>query len=150
MEFENHYDYAKKGTATAGLTLGVIGTALASGVLNNGVGGIFGNRTTCNEDHCVNRYEFGLQQEIAAKDSRISLLESNIYVDTKIADVYERLNAKIGVLEAANAQQAVYNAVNTSNLTCLSGQVAQLMNLTKLIVPFSSICPTPAAATTTA
>ena len=152
MEYENHYadnNFAKKGTATAGLTLGVIGTALASGVLNNGVGGIFGNRTTCNEDHCVNRYEFGLQQEIAAKDSRISLLESNIYVDSKIADVYERLNTKIGVLEAANAQQAVYNAVNTSNLACLSGQVGELMALTKRIVPFSSICPTPAAATTT-
>ena len=148
MEYENHY--ASKGVGTAGLTLGVIGTALASGVLNNGVGGIFGNRTTCNDDHCVNRYEFGLQQEISARDAKIGLLESNIYTDSKIADVYERLNAKIGVLEAANAQQAVYNAVNTSNLACLSGQVAELMALTKRIVPFSSICPTPAAATTTA
>lgn len=143
MEFENHYDYAKKGTATAGLTLGVIGTALASGVLNNGVGGIFGNRTTCNEDHCVNRYEFGLQQEIAAKDSRISLLESNIYVDTKIADVYERLNAKIGVLEATNAQQAVFNATNTAVINCLQNQVNTLMSLTKVVVPLANICPQP-------
>ena len=148
MEYENHY--ASRGVGTAGLTLGVIGTALASGVLNNGVGGIFGNRTTCNEDHCVNRYEFGLQQELAAKDSRISLLESNIYVDSKIADVYERLNTKIGVLEAANAQQAVYNATNTAVIGCIQGQVAQLMALTKLVVPIASICPTPAVATTTA
>lgn len=146
MEYENHYadnDFAKKGTATAGLTLGVIGTALASGVLNNGVGGIFGNRTTCNEDHCVNRYEFGLQQELAAKDSRISLLESNIYVDSKIADVYERLNAKIGVLEATNAQQAVFNATNTAVINCLQNQVNTLMSLTKVVVPLANICPQP-------
>ena len=146
MEYENHYadsNFAKKGTATAGLTLGVIGTALASGVLNNGVGGIFGNRTTCNEDHCVNRYEFGLQQELAAKDSRISLLESNIYVDSKIADVYERLNAKIGVLEATNAQQAVFNATNTAVINCLQNQVNTLMSLTKVVVPLANICPQP-------
>lgn len=148
MEYENHY--ASRGVGTAGLTLGVIGTALASGVLNNGVGGIFGNRTTCNEDHCVNRYEFGLQQEISARDAKIGLLESNIYTDAKIADVYERLNAKIGVLEAANAQQAVYNATNTAVIGCIQGQVAQLMALTKLVVPIASICPTPAVATTTA
>ena len=148
MEYENHY--ASKGVGTAGLTLGVIGTALASGVLNNGVGGIFGNRTACNEDHCVNRYEFGLQQEISARDAKIGLLESNIYTDSKIADVYERLNAKIGGVEAQIAAQAVYNATNTATINCISGQVAQRMALTKLVVPIASICPTPAVATTTA
>lgn len=147
MEYENHY--ASRGVGTAGLTLGVIGTALASGVLNNGVGGIFGNRTTCNEDHCVNRYEFGLQQEISARDAKIGLLESNIYTDSKIADVYERLNAKIGGVEAQIAAQAVYNATNTATINCISGQVAQLMALTKLVVPIASICPTPAVATPT-
>jgi hypothetical protein len=152
MEYENHYvdsNFTKKGVGSAALTLGVIGTALGAGVLNGGVGGIFGNRTTCNEDHCVNRYEFGLQQEISARDAKIGLLESNIYTDSKIADVYERLNSKIGGVEAQIAAQAVYNATNTATINCISGQVAQLMNLTKLIVPFSSICPTPAAATTT-
>lgn len=147
MEYENHY--ASKGVGTAGLTLGVIGTALGAGVLNGGLGGIFGNRAGCNEDHCVNRYEFGLQQEISARDAKIGLLESNIYTDSKIADVYERLNAKIGGVEAQLSAQAVYNATNTATINCISGQVAQLMNLTKLIVPFSSICPTPAVATPT-
>lgn len=145
MEYENHY--ASRGVGTAGLTLGVIGTALASGVLNNGVGGIFGNRTTCNEDHGVNRYEFGLQQEIAARDAKIGLLESNIYTDTKIADVYERLNAKIGVLEAANTQQAVYNATNTAVIGCIQNQVNTLMSLTKVVVPLANICPQPSTTT---
>ena len=42
--YEND-SYTSKGVGTAGLTLGVIGTALASGVLNgNGLGGLFGNQ----------------------------------------------------------------------------------------------------------
>jgi hypothetical protein len=142
MEFDNHY--AKRGVANAGLTLGIIGTALSA--LNGGLGniGVGGARPAgCSEDHFVNRYEFGLQQELAAKDSRISLLESNIYVDSKIADVYERLNGKIGVIEAQINAQAVYNATNTATLGCLNNQVAALMSLTKMVVPATNICPQP-------
>jgi hypothetical protein len=53
-------------------------------------------------------------------------------------------------------QQAVYNGVNTAAVECIKGQIAQLMGLTKLVVPNASICPgwgnvtvTPAAAPTT-
>lgn len=139
MEMENRY--ASRGVGNAGLTTGIIGTALgalATGVVPNVLGG---GGCHCNEDHTVNRYEMSLQQEIAAKDNRISLLESNIYVDSKIADVYERLNGKIGAVEASINAQAVYNATNTAALTCVQGQVAQLMSLTKLVVPNGSICP---------
>lgn len=149
MEYENKY--ASKGVA--GTALGIaIGAGALSLMNNGGLGGIFGTngKCGCSEDHTVNRYELGLQQALAAKDSRISLLESNIYVDTKIADVYERLNAKIGGVEAQIAAQAVYNATNTATINCISGQVAQLMALTKLVVPIASICPTPAVATPTA
>lgn len=139
MEMENRY--ASRGVGNAGLTTGIIGTALgalATGVVPNVLGG---GGCHCNEDHTVNRYEMSLQQEIAAKDTRISLLESNIYVDSKIADVYERLNNKIGAVEASISAQAVYNATNTATLNCIQGQVAQLMGLTKLVVPNGSICP---------
>ena len=141
MEYENRY--ASKGVAGAGLGLGIAGTAL--GVLAgglNGTGLFNGNGCGgCSEDHYVNRYELGLQQELAAKDSKIGLLESNIYTDSKIADVYERLNTKIGVLEGQICQQNVYNATNTAALTCLQGQVAQLLSLTKIVVPNTSVCP---------
>ena len=154
MEYENKF--ASKGVAGTGLGLGIAGTAL--GLLGgNGLNGILGvnGNCGCSEDHYVNRYELGLQQELAAKDSKISLLESNIYVDSKIADVYERLNTKIGAVEAQLAQQAVYNATSTATINCISGQVAQLMSLTKLVIPNGSVCPgwgnvnvTPATTTT--
>lgn len=140
MEYENKY--ASNGKGNAALTLGIIGTGL--GVLgNNGLGGILGGGSNCNcsENQMVNRYELGLHQEIAAKDSRIGLLESNIYTDAKIADVYERLNVKINGLESQICQQNVYNATNTATINCISGQIAQLMSLTKMVVPNTSICP---------
>lgn len=111
------------------------------------------------QDTPVSRYEASMMQELAAKDGKIALLESNIYTDSKIADVYERLNNKIGAMKdeqnAINLQQAVYNGVNTATIECVKNQVAQLMGLTKLIVPNGSICPgwgnvnvTPATTTT--
>ena len=112
------------------------------------------------QDAPISRYEANMMQELAAKDGKIALLESNIYTDQKIADVYERLNVKIDrnrdEQQAINLQQAVYNGVNTSAVECIKGQIAQLMGLTKLVVPNASICPgwgnvtiTPAAAPAT-
>ena len=153
MEMENKY--GSKGVAGAGLGLGIAGTAL--GILAGGLGnvGLFnGGNCGCNEDHYVNRYEATQNAKIADLESRNRLLESNIYTDAKIADVYERLNVKIAGIEAQIGQQAVYNATNTATLNCISGQVAQLMSLTKVVIPNTSICPgwgnvTVAPATTT-
>lgn len=156
MDTENRY--ASNGKGNLAVTLGAIGTGLglmAGGLNGTGLFNTNGNCGGCSDDHCVNRYELAMQNEIAAKDSKIALLESNIYVDGKIADVYERLNTKIGGLEAQICQQNVYNATNTSALNCLTNQITQLMSLTKLVVPNTSVCPgwgnvtiTPATATT--
>jgi hypothetical protein len=144
-------NFASKGVANTGLALGA--TALGLSVLNGGgglLGGVLGApRCVPSEDHCVNRYEAAQASRIAELETRNKLLESNIYTDSKIADIYERLNTKIGVVEAAVNAQAVYNATNTATINCISGQVAQLMALTKTVIPITSICPTPAVATTT-
>jgi hypothetical protein len=138
MEMENRYASKGVGGTALGLAIGALGVE----ALRGNFGGILGGGGgCCNEDHTVNRYELSMQQALAAKDSKISLLESNIYVDTKIADVYERLNGKIGAVEAAINAQAVYNATNTATIGCIQGQVAQLMGLTKVVVPNTSICP---------
>ena len=148
-------EFASKGVAGSGLGLGIAGTAL--GILNGGLGNIFGGAMNCgcSENNFVNRYELELENKIVSKDSEIALLKSNIYTDQKIAEVYERLNTKIGVVEAGINAQAVYNAANTATIGCIQGQVAQLFGLTKLVVPNTSVCPgwgnvtiTPAATTT--
>lgn len=134
-------EFASKGVAGSGLGLGIAGTAL--GILNGGLGNIFGGAMNCecSENNLINRYELELENKIVSKDSEIALLKSNIYTDQKIAEVYERLNTKIGVVEAGINAQAVYNAANTATIGCIQGQVAQLFGLTKLVVPNTSVCP---------
>lgn len=166
-------EFASKGVAGAALGTGIAGTAL--GVLNgmNGCGGILGGLFNnggcgCSENTMVNRYELGLTQEIAAKDARIGLLESQVYVDQKLTDVVKDYTAQINALSAqvqankdeqyqVNLQQAVYNGTNTAAISCMQSQIAQLLSLTKLVVPNASVCPgwgnvtiTPATSTTPA
>ena len=162
MDVENKY--AGKGWAALNTVLGSIGTAGATGILNN-VGGILGgannNHTpdamvwgaalanvmskncTCNEDHTVNRYEAAQSARIAELETEVKLRDANIYTDGKIADVYERLDTKIGVIEAQINAQAVYNATLNGTVSCIQGQIAQLMALTKTVIPAANICPAP-------
>ena len=140
MEYENKF--ASKGVAGTGLGLGIAGTAL--GLLSGNGLNLFGNSNCCGGDNApVNRYEFGLQQELAAKDSKIGLLESNIYTDSKIADAYERLYGMVRALEGQMAQQAVVNAQVTANISCMQSAVSTLQGLTKTVVPIDNVCPAP-------
>lgn len=153
-------EFASKGVAGAGLGLGIAGTAL--GLLNGGAGLLtgMGNMSGCgcaaNTNAYVNRYEMGMAQELASKDGRIAILESEKYTDEKLTQVYRDLNGQINNLQSQISQQAVYNATVNGAISCINGQIAQLQSLTKLVVPNSSVCPgwgnvtiTPAAATTT-
>lgn len=96
------------------------------------------------------------------------MLESQVYVDQKLTDVVKDYTAKINALSAqvqankdeqyqVNLQQAVYNGTNTASISCIQSQIAQLLGLTKLVVPNASVCPgwgnvtiTPATSTTPA
>lgn len=104
-----------------------------------------GKGGTCNEDHTVTRYDAAQAAKIAELETEIKLRDANIYTDSKIADVYERLNTKFEArtrdIEQQLCDQRTYNATNTAVIGCIQGQVAQLQSLTKLIVPNSSVCP---------
>lgn len=156
------HSVTSQGQGALNTVLGGLGTASFFGVNAGNFLGGFGRNGGCPnpQDAPISRYEASMMQELAAKDGKIALLESNIYTDQKIADVYERLNTKIDrnrdEQQAINMQQAVYNGVNTSAVECIKGQIAQLMGLTKLVVPNASVCPgwgnvtvTPAAAPAT-
>ena len=149
MEYTN--EYSSNGKGNLGVTLGAIGTGL--GILNGGncgngiLGGLFGGNNCCSEDKLINRYEASQNAKIAELQTALALRDSNTYVDTKIADVYERLNTKISGVEAQICQQAVLNATTNSMLGCLSNQVAQLQALTKIVIPAANICPAPTTPT---
>lgn len=157
-------EYASKATGDAGLTTGIIGTALGalnSGLFNGGLGGLFGGgnaaadlsgmaagaalaaalgagRTASSDEKPVSRYELGLVQENA-------ILKAQADVDKKLVDVYNSINNQVGALKDRfsdfEKQQLVYNGVNNAAVSVLQSQVAALMGLTKTIIPNSSVCP---------
>ena len=145
-------EFASKGWAALNTVLGSIGSAGATGILGN----LFGNANNCGENSAVNRYELSLQQKIAALESGIALRDANIYNDGKILELYKYVDGKIEGINGRLAEQAVFNATTTATVNCIAGQVAQLMSLTRLQIPNSSVCPgwgnvtvTPATAPTT-
>lgn len=99
-----------------GLNAGNILPNLGGGWNNNGWGngwnrggGSFIPVPVCSDDHCVNRYELGMEQKLAAKDSEIALLKANTYNDGKILDLYRYVDGKFSGIEARLAEQAVRN-----------------------------------------
>ena len=142
------------GGTALGLSIGALGVQALNGGFGNLLGGTGWNRNTgcCESNMPVNRYELGLTNEIAAKDARIGLLESNIYTDQKITDTYAALNGQINALAAevrankdaqtaVNMNQAVYNGTTTAAIGCIQNQIAALNGLCKLVVPNTSVCP---------
>ena len=136
-------EFASKGVAGAGLGTGIAGLTL--GVLNGGLGNLLGgwNNCGCSDNMAVTRHELSMQNQITDKDSRIALLESNIYTDQKLNDLRNYIDAKVGAVEGAVNAQAVYNATNTATISCIQGQVNQLFGLTKTIIPITNVCPQP-------
>lgn len=134
-------EYASRAVGNAGLTTGIIGTAL--GALNGmgGIGGIFGNQPKHESDEFVTRYDVNMIREIMEKDRQIALLEADKYTDQKFADFNDRINTRFSAVEGQLAQQAVWNATQTGLIGCIQGQVAQLQSLTKLVVPNGSVMP---------
>jgi hypothetical protein len=142
-------------TAGKGTTaLSIIGTVLGSlGVAgNNGMGlNLLNNGAcACNENMLVNRYEAQQQARIAELETEVKLRDANTFTMGEMGKLRDYVDGKFAAVEKSICDQAVYNATNTATIGCIANQVNQLMALTKTVIPISSICPTPAVATTTA
>jgi hypothetical protein len=139
-------NFASKGTAGAGLGLGIAGTAL--GLLNNG-GGILGNlfgggcNAVCSENMPVNRYELSQQKTITEKDMEIAYLRGRNASKEDDLELYKYVDGRFRGIEAQIAQQAVINASVTANISCMQSSIAALQSLTKTVIPISNVCPLP-------
>lgn len=105
------------GQVNLNTVLGALGTAgfLGMGAGNGCNGGILGNllggnrNCGCESDHVVNRYELAMEKELAAKDSRIALLEANTYNDQKTLELYRYIDAQLNSINNRLAAQDVRN-----------------------------------------
>ena len=89
LQFKDGEITGSSGVAKAGLTLGIIGTALASGIVGNGCGGGLGWGSGLFGGSC-NRGE-AQQSEIAALESTIAELKAMRYTDYVGIDLYKNI-----------------------------------------------------------
>lgn len=139
-------EYASKGVGNAGLTTGIIGTALGAmnsgiipGLLNNGRNG----GCVSADSMPVNRYEASQAARIAELETEVKLRDANTYTDQKILEVYRYFDGKLDGVNASICQQAVVNTQVAANLSCLQNTVNVLSGLTKTIIPIDNVCPQP-------
>lgn len=145
---------ASAATGNAGLTLGIIGTALAAlggGNLLNG-SGLVGS-----QQKYVTKDELDMSMKIAEKDSTIALLQSEKTTDAKLVDVYKAsaqqdkdLRALITAAqmeqEKVNAAQSAWNATAGVQMATMANQIqnqaTQLASITSYVVPSNKVCDT--------
>jgi hypothetical protein len=91
----------------------------------------------------VNRYELSMQKELTNKDMEIAYLKGRDAAKSDSLELYKYVDGKFAHIEGELANQRVFNATQIGTISCIQGQVAQLMGLTKVIVPAANICPEP-------
>lgn len=172
MEYENRY--ASRGVGNAGLTTGIIGTALGAlgtGIVPNILGGMFnGNQggwgcgnyggyavPVCSDNMAVNRYEAAQSARIAELETEVKLRDANTYTLQQINGLRDYVERKFDHVEHELCDQKAFNAGTIGKVGCIEEQLHQLYGLTRLVIPNRSVCPgwgdvtvTPAAPATTA
>lgn len=119
MATYNNESYASSGVGTAGLTLGVIGTALASGILNgNGLGGLFGNSNNNPASSAV--------YQMSQKDNEISLLKAQQYSDNKTFALAERVSSLEGKVIAIETAAPLRDKILSDSILSLQQQMAEI------------------------
>lgn len=95
MVYQDNNEYASKGVGTAGLTTGIIGTVLGSGILNGGLAGILGGNQNPSASPVY---------QLSQKDNEIALLKAQQYSDNKtfaLAEKVASLDARVIAMETA-------------------------------------------------
>lgn len=159
--YNDDKSYASSGVGTAGLTLGVIGTALASGILGNGsIGGLFGGRSSSAQDEIC---QLRTQNAILASENSTDKKLVDVYTTLRVADKAQdekisALASRVLAIETSSPLKEqifdgkiaqVYDKItcccNASNtaMAGLQAEIVALQNLTKTVIPITNVCPQP-------
>lgn len=137
MEMENNYASKGVGGTALGLSIGALGAT----ALNGGLGNIFGGFGCNGNGGYYSRYDAEKDARIANLETEIKLRDANFYSLSEIGKLRDYMEHRFDKVEHELADQRVYNTANNAALGCVRNDVEQLMALTKMIIPASSICP---------
>lgn len=122
-------DYASKGVGTAGLTLGIIGTSLASGILNGtGVGGLFGNQNPASSP----------VYQLASKDNEIAQLKAERYADQQVKAITAEVSSLSQRVAAIEVAEPLREQILQERINSVSATVARLV---QPMIPNANIAP---------
>ena len=128
--YENDKNYASSGVGTAGLTLGIIGTSLASGLLNgNGLGGLFGGN---------NNPTSSAAYQLASKDTEIAQLKAERYADQQVKELSVEvcnLKQRVAAIEVA---EPLREQIINERLSCVANTVNRLV---QPMIPNANVAP---------
>ena len=109
------------GQVNLNTVLGSLGTASFLGMGGGCGGGLLGN--LFGNNGCNNRFEMAMMNELAAKDSRIALLEANIYGNQKLLEVYKYFDGELKDVRNEIARQAVVNEATRGSLIAVQSNI---------------------------
>ena len=126
-------NFAKRGVANAGLTTGIIGTAL--GALNTlGTGLLTVPHTPgaqgaiCSDQLPVNRYEAGQSARIAELETEIKLRDANTYTLNHLNDMRNYVDGRFNEVNRILAEQAVKNEQVAGSFALVGERIACCKN----------------------
>ena len=129
MATYNEDSYTSKGVGNAGLTLGIIGTTLASGVLNGGLGGILGNNSNPTATAAY---------QLSTKDTEIAQLKAERYADSQVKDLaFEVCNLKQRVA-AIEVAEPLREQILQQSINCVANTVNRLV---QPMIPNGNVAP---------
>lgn len=127
--YNENESYTSKGVGNAGLTLGIIGTTLASGVLNGGLGGILGNNSNPTATAAY---------QLSTKDTEIAQLKAERYADSQVKDLaFEVCNLKQRVA-AIEVAEPLREQILQQSINCVANTVNRLV---QPMIPNGNVAP---------
>lgn len=124
-------EFATRGVGAAGLTTGIIGSALGamnSGILPNIFNGWNNNGCGCSEDRVVNRYELAQENTINDLKSQLALRDSTIFTDQKSLEMYKYIDAQLKDIRDTLCKQAVHNQRTEDSFVLARQDIAAVKN----------------------
>ena len=130
MATYNEDSYTSKGVGNAGLTLGIIGTTLASGILGGGnLGGILGNNSNPTASAAY---------QLSTKDTEIAQLKAERYADAQVNDLaFEVCNLKQRVA-AIEVAEPLRKQILQQSISCVANTVNRLV---QPMIPNGNVAP---------
>lgn len=130
MATYNEDSYTSKGVGNAGLTLGIIGTTLASGILGGGnLGGILGNNSNPTASAAY---------QLSTKDTEIAQLKAERYADAQVKDLaFEVCNLKQRVA-AIEVAEPLREQILQQSINCVANTVNRLV---QPMIPNGNVAP---------